>query len=110
MHQKQKSNFFKFKSIIIKILTFGCYNCDRKLTNNILEKEAKINIQKTKFDKIQLKISDIKSGLDKIEKVIREKRKLLTLLEQQITNIKEINSINSQNTEVSTNNSLTTQL
>ncbi|WP_338974575.1 hypothetical protein [Spiroplasma endosymbiont of Tricholauxania praeusta] len=110
--QKQKtSKIFKFKSKLVKFLTFGYYNFEIRLVNRIECEKVVLNNQKEQLYKIGLKICNIKKSLNKVEIKIRKKRQRLNLFKENIVSlVKEINSINVQNTEISTNNRLITQL
>ncbi|WP_338975543.1 hypothetical protein [Spiroplasma endosymbiont of Monopis laevigella] len=110
--QKQKtSKIFKFKSKLVKFLTFGYYNFEIRLVNRIECEKVVLNNQKEQLYKIGLKICNIKKSLNKVEIKIRKKRQRLNLFKENIVSlVKEINSINVQNIEISTNNRLITQL
>ncbi len=111
--QKQKiSKFFKFKSKIANIFTFGCYNFAAKLINKIKCEKLILQNQKQQLAKVGLEICNIKESLNKIEVEIRKKRQQLAAFEKEFSVISnEINAINVHNNEVvPENNRLMIQL
>ncbi len=81
--QKQKtSKIFKFKSKLVKFLTFSYYNFEIRLVNRIECEKVVLNNQKEQLYKIGLKICNIKKSLNKVEVKIRKKDKDLIYLKK----------------------------
>ncbi|WP_342257735.1 hypothetical protein [Spiroplasma endosymbiont of Nomada ruficornis] len=71
--EKQKtSKIFKFKNKLVKFLTFGYYNFEKKRINKIVCEKVNISNQKEELKKVGLKILKLNNILEKIEK---EKRR-----------------------------------